>query len=976
VVVARIAARTHTPLTVMASLTVEQRRAVEFPQLDCHVLVNATAGSGKSETMIQRIRYMIEHLSVQPQHIMCITYTRTAGCNMEMRIKRELQRYQANLPMVEYCDTFHAISRNVLHKLGMLNTRNDLCDIDEVMVQFLEFLQSNTAASIAFKRTIKYLFIDEFQDINELMCRIADEFRRSGTTIFAVGDDLQCIMSFQGSSVRFIRDFPQLFMPCSVFNLSVNFRCSDPIIKLANAVVGSGRVHEYIQKPQPISCEEYLYYKPAAEAGEPLPAHIDPTIFGAPSRPDAALLLSPGEEALLQRIVDGPPPPLQPAPVARPAFVSRAPKPRLEHCKDAFTALDSTCEEIIALLRPPLGAIKPHHICILSRSGYFLHQAHAKLLGAGVKCIFLRDANGRKDPNGPAAQSVEELCKDRVILSTMHGAKGMEFDRGYILTLSKRHMPDSREPDVDAERRLLNVAITRFRSHVVIWNVFDQASLFVRELYDKYPGALMNGMVQTGVPALLQPHVEVMLEQVQEAKREEKRQKDIAYDALNPISDIHKQYLDVDTWVGSLNGTTYRKLRQTILPFPLPFRIRNAPNLYVVPAAMGLAAAAALAMGPAAAVAAAPAVAVPVAAAAAVVEEAKEEKEPAAAAVPHALFGNASDEEEEDGDENDYYDEQEDDADGDVDMYEPDHFGEEDPGEGEDEEEEEVLASFRSPWHITINSLEESAHNFLDAAMLRFVQEMRRTQELACTGTTTITKYVFEPAEDCFSQLRRRGQNIDKKHKQRIAFDYQDYQNVNKPWRTILRSIYWASAASSLRLAKCAMMYTPMSNQALEPYVPLMDEMYRTLHHLIFDRRYAPHDGHTVEWQVMTFYHLPTTGRSAGSNSHCFVLVGERMILWCNDPSNHGSFPVEVVLKALCYASLVVLENNSKVVAAAEAAGAEAGSVPAPPPCVRRVQIYHAFSRKICDVTLGNWSRHQEMIDFLATNRRDIYHFD
>jgi superfamily I DNA/RNA helicase len=50
--------------------------------------------------MIQRIRHMIEFLHVMPQQIMCITYTRTAGCNMEMRIKRELQRYQANLPMV------------------------------------------------------------------------------------------------------------------------------------------------------------------------------------------------------------------------------------------------------------------------------------------------------------------------------------------------------------------------------------------------------------------------------------------------------------------------------------------------------------------------------------------------------------------------------------------------------------------------------------------------------------------------------------------------------------------------------------------------------------------------------------------------------------------------------------------------------------------------------------------------------------
>jgi hypothetical protein len=186
-------------------------------------------------------------------------------------------------------------------------------------------------------------------------------------------------------------------------------------------------------------------------------------------------------------------------------------------------------------------------------------------------------------------------------------------------------------------------------------------------------------------------------------------------------------------------------------------------------------------------------------------------------------------------------------------------------------------------------------------------------------------------------------------------------------------------------MGKCAMMYTHMGHKALEPYVPLMDEMYRTIHHLIFDRRYAPHDGHTVGWDVMTFYHLPTN-----NNTQCFILVGERMILWCNDPNNHGSFPVEVVLKALCYASLVVLEHNAKVMQeradmearliVPEAAGAAAAAQPAAQapiaPNIRRVQIYHSFSRKICDIALGSWSRHQEMIDFLSNNRRDIYHFD
>jgi hypothetical protein len=312
----------------------------------------------------------------------------------------------------------------------------------------------------------------------------------------------------------------------------------------------------------------------------------------------------------------------------------------------------------------------------------------------------------------------------------------------------------------------------------VVYNVYLQSSLFVRELYEKYPAERIRELLDTKATELLQLHMEVVLQEVEDAKREEKLRKEAEYDALTPaVSDIHKLYLDVDNWVSSLNGTTYRKLRHTILPHPLPFRIRNAPTHYVVPAAMGIAAAAALEIRAAAVAAAAAAAAAGNAAAPAVepdqaagmvVEEEKKADE-VVAVVPHALFGPGNEDDDDDDDDDD-------DNDHDEDMYEADHFDGPGHEDEEEEEEEEVLAGYRNPWFITVNSLEESARNFLDAAMLRFLQEMRRTQELACTGDTTVDKYIFKPASDCFSQLRRRGQNIDNKHKQRIAFDYQDYQ--------------------------------------------------------------------------------------------------------------------------------------------------------------------------------------------------------
>lgn len=55
---------------------------------------------------------------------------------------------------------------------------------------------------------------------------------------------------------------------------------------------------------------------------------------------------------------------------------------------------------------------------------------------------------------------------------TMHGAKGLEFDRVYLPELNEDVIPGRRavtRQQVEEERRLLYVGMTRARKHLELW---------------------------------------------------------------------------------------------------------------------------------------------------------------------------------------------------------------------------------------------------------------------------------------------------------------------------------------------------------------------------------------------------------------------------------------------------------------------------------------------------------------------------
>ncbi len=84
-------------------------------------------------------------------------------------------------------------------------------------------------------QTVRYVFIDEFQDVNPLQSAIADKFRSAGAEMFVVGDVKQSIYGFRRCS-------PEHFINAvgdgsyTHIALADNFRSAEPIVDFINKV--------------------------------------------------------------------------------------------------------------------------------------------------------------------------------------------------------------------------------------------------------------------------------------------------------------------------------------------------------------------------------------------------------------------------------------------------------------------------------------------------------------------------------------------------------------------------------------------------------------------------------------------------------------------------------------------------------------------------------------------------------------------
>ena len=116
---------------------------------------------------------------------------------------------------------------------GEAKQKRAVLDYDDLLLYWF-YLMEGSAELV--RRRFDHVLVDEYQDTNSLQAEIV---LKAGSSITVVGDDAQAIYAFRGATVRNILDFPNRFdPPAAVVKLEQNYRSVQPILDASNAVIG------------------------------------------------------------------------------------------------------------------------------------------------------------------------------------------------------------------------------------------------------------------------------------------------------------------------------------------------------------------------------------------------------------------------------------------------------------------------------------------------------------------------------------------------------------------------------------------------------------------------------------------------------------------------------------------------------------------------------------------------------------------
>jgi DNA helicase II / ATP-dependent DNA helicase PcrA len=108
-------------------------------------------------------------------------------------------------------------------------------DLDDLLLLW-RALMADEHASAHIASSFDHVLVDEFQDVNGLQVAIVEGFARRDCHVTAVGDDFQAIYAFRSASARHILEFPDRFTAAATVTLERNYRATQPLLDVANAV--------------------------------------------------------------------------------------------------------------------------------------------------------------------------------------------------------------------------------------------------------------------------------------------------------------------------------------------------------------------------------------------------------------------------------------------------------------------------------------------------------------------------------------------------------------------------------------------------------------------------------------------------------------------------------------------------------------------------------------------------------------------
>jgi DNA helicase II / ATP-dependent DNA helicase PcrA len=108
-------------------------------------------------------------------------------------------------------------------------------DLDDLLLYWRALVRDDVIGA-RLGSAFDHVLVDEYQDVNGLQVDIVRALGGHGPAVTAVGDDFQAIYGFRSASAEHILDFPAQFPGTRVVTLERNYRATQPLLDAANAL--------------------------------------------------------------------------------------------------------------------------------------------------------------------------------------------------------------------------------------------------------------------------------------------------------------------------------------------------------------------------------------------------------------------------------------------------------------------------------------------------------------------------------------------------------------------------------------------------------------------------------------------------------------------------------------------------------------------------------------------------------------------
>src|SRR5215210_7916037 len=119
--------------------------------------------------------------------------------------------------------------------------RRNAMDFDDLLVRAVNVLELFQEVRDRYQEAFRHVLVDEYQDTNHAQYRLLQLLAGEHRNLMVVGDDDQSIYGFRGADIRNILEFQDSFPEAKVVRLEQNYRSTQTILDVANAVISHNR---------------------------------------------------------------------------------------------------------------------------------------------------------------------------------------------------------------------------------------------------------------------------------------------------------------------------------------------------------------------------------------------------------------------------------------------------------------------------------------------------------------------------------------------------------------------------------------------------------------------------------------------------------------------------------------------------------------------------------------------------------------